>query len=182
MSDEIFYVFGWIGIYAPMALGAMGSTIGCAIPGQTACGAMLDVEGGYARFIGVSAMPSSQTIYGIVVMFSLQNAATDSASGQVVMTAQNAYGIFAIGALLGVALLLSGLYQGRCCAAAINASKSKPAIFGLSLAPAGIVEGFAVFAFVFALLLSGALPTPTPAEGANAAAQLGQFMTDVMLG
>ena len=60
-------------MYAPMALGAIGSVIGCAIPGQTACGAMLDVESGYGRFVGVAAMPSSQTIYGIVVMFTLQN-------------------------------------------------------------------------------------------------------------
>ena len=29
---------------------------------------------------------------------------------------------------------------------------------GLSLAPAAIVEGFAVFAFVFALVLAGAIP------------------------
>ena len=160
MSDDVIYLMGWIGMYAPMALGAMGSTIGCAIPGQTACGAMLDVESGYGRFVGVSAMPSSQTIYGIVVMFSLQNAATAAESQQVVLTAENAYGVFAIGLLVGIALLVSGIYQGRCCASAINASKSKPAIFGLSVAPAGIVEGFAVFAFVFALVLSGSLPTP----------------------
>ncbi len=75
MSDEVVYLLGWIGMYAPMALGAIGSMVGCAIAGQTACGAMLDVESGYGRFIGVSAMPSSQTIYGIVVMFTLQAAA-----------------------------------------------------------------------------------------------------------
>ena len=97
MGDDMVYLFGWVGIYAPMALGAIGSVIGCAIPGQTACGAMLDVDSGYGRFVGVSAMPSSQTIYGIVVMFTLQNAATDPGSGQVVLTAQNAYGIFAMG-------------------------------------------------------------------------------------
>ncbi|MFV1967460.1 MAG: ATP synthase subunit C [Pirellulaceae bacterium] len=158
MTGDMVYLLGWMGMYAPMAMGAIGSIIGCAIPGQTACGAMLDVDSGYGRFIGVSAMPSSQTIYGIVVMFTLQNAATDSDSGQVVLTSQNAYGIFAIGVLVGLVLLLSAIYQGRCCAAAINASKSKPAIFGLSVAPAAIVEGFAVFAFVFALVLCGSMP------------------------
>ena len=162
MNDEVIYLLGWIGMYAPMALGAIGSTIGCAIPGQTACGAMLDVESGYGRFVGVAAMPSSQTIYGIVVMFTLQNAATTEA-GELLLTAQNAGGIFGIGVLAGLALLFSGLYQGRCCAASINASKSKPEIFGLSVAPAGIVEGFAVFAFVFALVLSGSIPAPAAA-------------------
>lgn len=171
MSDNLVYLLGWAGMYAPMALGAIGSIIGCAIPGQTACGAMLEVESGHGRFVGVSAMPSSQTIYGIVVMFTLQNAAQDS-SGAVALTPHNAFGIFAIGSLVGLALLLSAIYQGRCCAAAINASKNKPEIFGLSVAPAAIVEGFAVFAFVFALVLSGAISsvdeepaaTPAPAQ------------------
>ena len=151
------YLMGWTGMYAPMALGAIGSMIGCAIPGQTACGAMLDVEGGYGRFIGVSAMPSSQTIYGIVVMFTLQ-AAASTEDGQLVLNAQNAGALFAIGVLAGLALLISAVYQGRCLSSSINASKAKPEVFGLSIAPAAIIEGFAVFAFVFALVLSGALP------------------------
>jgi V/A-type H+-transporting ATPase subunit K len=157
MNEWVVYLLGWAGLYAPMALGAIGSMIGCAIAGQTACGAMLDVEGGYGRFIGLSAMPSSQTIYGVVVMFTLQAAATNP-DGQLVFNAQNAGAMFAIGVLAGLALLVSAAYQGRCCASSINATKSKPEIFGLSIAPAAIVEGFAVFAFVFALVLSGSLP------------------------
>ena len=39
-----------------------------------------------------------------------------------------------------------------------NASKSKAEVFGLSITPAAIVEGFAVFAFVFALIVSGTIP------------------------
>jgi V/A-type H+-transporting ATPase subunit K len=31
-------------------------------------------------------------------------------------------------------------------------------VFGISLAPAALIEGFAVFAFVFALVLAGRLP------------------------
>lgn len=149
--NEFMLLLGWVGIYAPTALGGIGSIMGCAIGGQTACGAMLDVEGGYGRFVGVAAMPSSQMIYGIVVMFALQRDVTPEVAG----------GLFGIGVLSGLALMLSGIYQGRCCASAISASKNKPEIFGLSIAPAAIVEGFAVFAFVFALVLSGSLPQAT---------------------
>lgn len=148
MTDTLVSLLGWAGIYAPTALGAVGSVIGCAIAGQTACGAMLDVESGYGRFVGISAMPSSQMIYGIVVMFTLERQVTPEAAGA----------LFAIGMLCGVALMCSAIYQGRCCASAINASKAKPEVFGLSVAPAAIVEGFAVFAFVFALVLANNLP------------------------
>jgi V/A-type H+-transporting ATPase subunit K len=163
MSDDIVYLLGWLGMYAPMALGAIGSMIGCAVAGQTACGALLDVESGYGRYIGVSAMPSSQTIYGIVVMFTLQNAVT--ADGNLALSAENGPALFALGVLSGLALLISAVYQGRCCSSSINASKSKTEIFGLSIAPAAIVEGFAVFAFVFALVLAGALPAAGAAAG-----------------
>jgi V/A-type H+-transporting ATPase subunit K len=132
---------------------------------------MLDVEGGYGRFVGVTAMPSSQTIYGIVVMFTLQNAATTE-EGQLVLNAQNAGGIFGIGVLAGLALLASAVYQGRTLSSAINASKSKPEVFGLSIAPASIIEGFAVFAFVFALVLSGALPEVKSAESSESTTRI----------
>ncbi len=147
--ESLILVLGWAGMFAPIALGAIGSMIGCARAGQAACGAMLDLEGGYGRFVGVSAMPSSQTIYGIVVMFSLR------ARG---ITAASAPGLAGIGVLTGAALLTSAVMQGACCASAIHVSKSKPEVFGLSIAPAAIVEGFAVFAFVFALEASANIP------------------------
>jgi V/A-type H+/Na+-transporting ATPase subunit K len=146
--SELIVVLGWIGIYGVMALGAIGSIIGCAVAGQAAIGAMLEVEGGYGKFVGVSAMPSTMIIFGIVVMFSLNRA----------VTAENGGALFAIGALAGIALLLCGVWQGRAVASCIAASKDKPEIFGLSLAPAAIVEGYAVFIFVFALVLAGSIP------------------------
>ncbi len=142
------FILGWIGIFAPIALGAVGSMVGCSRAGQAACGAMLETESGYGRYVGLSAMPSSQTIYGIVVTLILSRP----------LTLQNAPGIFAIGMLVGIALLASGYTQGDALAAAISASKNKTEIFGLSIAPAAIIEGFAVFAFVFALVLVGSLP------------------------
>lgn len=157
MGDSFWLMLGWAGIYAPLALGAIGSILGCSAAGQAACGAMLDVETGYGRLVGLSALPSSQTIYGIVVMLSLNR--------EVSIT--SAPGLFAIGVLCGVALFFSAWYQGKCCASAIHATKNKPEIFGLSAAPAAIVEGFAVFAFIFALIIAGGLPAAAAVAGAG---------------
>ncbi|MGD8861700.1 MAG: ATP synthase subunit C [Myxococcales bacterium] len=133
-----------IGTIAPLALGAIGSIIGCARAGQAAIGALLETESGHGKYIGLSAMPSSQTIYGIVVSLSFDR--LDASAGPAV---------FGAGVLTGLALLASAAYQGNCCASAVNAAKNKPEIFGISIAPAAIVEGFAVFVFVFALVLTG---------------------------
>lgn len=151
MESFIILGLGWAGIFLPTALGAIGSILGCARAGQAACGALLDVESGHGRLVGVSALPSSQTIYGIVVTMQLDRVVSEAA----------APGLFAIGLLTGLALLFSAILQGSCCASAINATKTKPEVFGLSLAPAAIVEGFAVFAFIFALIVGRGIPGAT---------------------
>ena len=128
-------------------MGAIGSILGCFRAGQAAAGALLEVDSGYGRYVAVSAMPSSQSIYGIVIMLTLQRD----------VTLLNSPALFAIGVLSGIALMISGIYQGESCASAIQVSKEKPEIFGLSIAPAAIVEGAAVFTFVFALVLAGSI-------------------------
>lgn len=146
--NELVLALGWSGIYSPMAIGAIGSSIGCAIAGQAGIGAMLETESGYGRYIGLSALPSSVVIYGIVIMFTLNRD----------VTPENAGALFGIGLFSGLAFLYAGIWQGKSCASAINAFKEKPEIFGLSIAPAAIIEGFAVFAFVFALVVSAGIP------------------------
>ncbi|KTD10817.1 V-type ATP synthase subunit K [Legionella gratiana] len=145
--NELMVLFGWVGIFAPMALATAGSICGCAIAGQAAVGVMLDTDSGYGKYIGVSVLPSTQAIMGIVIMFTLNRTVTPQIAG----------GLFGIGLLAGIALMICAIQQGYCCASAINATKNKPEIFGLSIAPAAIVEGFAVFIFVFALVLSNGI-------------------------
>nr|WP_293093808.1 ATP synthase subunit C [Okeania sp. SIO2F4] len=97
------------------------------------------LKGGYGRFVGLSALPSSMSIYGIVVMFALNRPT---------IAPEAAGGLFGIGLGAGLGFLLTAVYQGLACASAIAAAKDKAEIFGLALAPAAIVEGFAVFALV----------------------------------
>jgi V/A-type H+-transporting ATPase subunit K len=49
--------------------------------------------------------------------------------------------------------MFSSIYQGKCAVTAIQASAKQPAIYGKTIAALGIVESFALFAFVFALML-----------------------------
>src|SRR6266481_8779117 len=102
MDANITTLMGWIGIYGPVALASIGSAIGCTRAGKAACGALMEVDGGYGRYIGLSVLPSSIAIYGIVIMFALNRT----------VVAANAIPLFSIGALVGVALIFIAILQG----------------------------------------------------------------------
>jgi V/A-type H+-transporting ATPase subunit K len=106
---------------------------------------MSRVEENHGKFIGMSAVASSQAIFGFVLMLLMKNSL---AAGT--LSPLSAIGI---GVSVGLALLFSGIYQGLCAASGIQAAAKQPAIIGKCFAALGIVESFALFAFVFALLL-----------------------------
>lgn len=143
--DSLIIFFGWVGLFATLVLPAIGSTIACTRAGQAAVGAMLEVNGGYGRFIGVSAMPSSHIIFGVVMMMVLKGGG---------VTPERALALGVVGILAGITMLLIAVLQGECAATAINVSKSKPEVFGMSMAPGAIVEGFAIFVLVFTLVIA----------------------------
>jgi len=139
--------FSMIGPAIVLGLGCLGSSIGCGIAGMACHGVMSKVDEGHGKFIGLSAMPSSQSIYGFVLMILMKNAI-------IAGTLSPISGI-GIGISVGMAILASSVFQGKCAATAIQASAKQPGIFGKTFAALGIVESFALFAFVFALLLLG---------------------------
>ena len=138
--------FGMIGPAIVLGLGCIGSAIGCGIAGMATHAVMSRVEEGHGKFIGMSAMPSSQSVYGFVLMILMKNKINEGN-----LTALNAIGI---GTFVGLALLFSAVYQGMCAASGVQAAAKQPAILGKCLAALGIVESFALFAFVFGLLLT----------------------------
>lgn len=143
---HIMMILAWLGIYGSMAIGGIGSMIGCSIAGKSAAGALLEVESGYAKFVGVAAMPASQIIYGFIVMLQLL---------EIERTLDNASAIAVIGITAGIALLFNAVLQGRVIASAIKVTKAKPDVFTFSVIPAAVVEGFAVFVLIFALIVMG---------------------------
>lgn len=137
--------FSMIGPAIVLGLGCLGSSIGCAIAGMASHGVMTHVDEGHGKFIGLSALPSSQAIYGFVLMILM--------AGKIRAGTLPPLTALGVGASVGVALLFCAIYQGKVVATAIQAAAKQPAIFGKCAAAAGIVETFALFAFVFSLLI-----------------------------
>lgn len=137
--------FSMIGPGISLGLSCLGSSIGCGIAGMASHGVMTHVDEGHGKFIGLSAMPASQSIYGFVLMLLMKNAIRAET-----VSAMSAVGI---GFFVGLAIMFSAIFQGKAAATAIQASAKQPAIYGKTWAAVAFIEAFALFAFVFALLL-----------------------------
>jgi V/A-type H+-transporting ATPase subunit K len=134
-----------IGPAIAMGLGCIGSSIGCGVAGMACHAIMSRVEEGHAKFIALSAIPSSQSIYGLILMVMMKAA--------IKAGTLTGLGGIGIGLFVGLALLASSIYQGKCCVTAIQAAAKQPAIYGKTFVSITIIESFALFAFVFAILL-----------------------------
>lgn len=141
---------GSLGPAAAIGLSAAGSAVGCGIAGMATHGVMTRTDEGHGKYLGMSAAPSSQTIYGFVLMILL--------NGQLQATPHNSIAIFAIGLFCGIGIMVSAIFQGKACATGILASVKKPALFGKSFMAVGIVESFALFAMIGGILSMAILP------------------------
>ncbi len=137
--------FNMAGPAIALGLSLIGSSIGCYIAGAASHAAMSRTEEGHGKFIGMSAAPSSQSIYGFLEMLLMSKAIQAG-------TLSPLSGVF-IGLFAGGAIMLSSIYQGKVCATGIQASLKEPSIFGKCFAAIGIIESVSLFAFVFSLLI-----------------------------
>lgn len=137
--------FNMVGPALVLGLGCIGSSIGCGIAGMASHAVMSRVEEGHGQFIGMSAMPASQAIYGFVLMILMK--------GSIATGSLSPLSAIGIGISVGLALLFSSMYQGMCAASGIQAVAKQPSIFGKCFLALAIIESFSLFAFVFAILL-----------------------------
>jgi V/A-type H+-transporting ATPase subunit K len=137
--------FDVVGPALVLGLSSIGSSIGCGIAGMASHAVMARIDEGHGKMIGMSAMPSSQSIYGFILMLLMNTAIKDGSLSPL--------GGVGIGLFMGLAFAASSIMQGKCCATGIQASAKQPGVYGKAFAAIGIVESFALFAFVFSLLL-----------------------------
>lgn len=128
-----------------LGLSCAGSCLGCYIAGAASHAAMSRVEEGHGKFIGMSAAPTSQLIYGFILMLMMSRA--------IIAGTLSPFNAVAIGTGAGIPIMLSAIYQGKVCATGIQATLKQPSVFGKCFAAIGIIESVALFAFVFALLI-----------------------------
>jgi V/A-type H+-transporting ATPase subunit K len=134
----------FIGYVSALTFGAFGSALGIGIAGMAAVGAWKKcfVQNKPAPFLLVAfaGAPLSQTIYGMILMNAILNAANTDATAKLFT-----------GVLGGIGIGLSALFQGKIGANGCDALGETGKGFGNYIMVVGIIETVALFVMVFLL-------------------------------
>ncbi|MGN0421903.1 MAG: V-type ATP synthase subunit K [Lachnospiraceae bacterium] len=140
----------FVGMAAALGLSASGSAFGAGFAGMASVGAWKKcyASGKPAPFIMIafSGAPLTQTIYGFLLMNFIKSAVASGGDAGLA---------FGVGVFGGLAIGLSGLFQGKCAAAAADALGATGKGTANYFIVVGIVETVALFTLVFSLLLLG---------------------------
>ena len=88
-------ILAYVGVALMVGLAGIASSIGTAICGQTAVGAMKKNGGAFGSYMILSALPGSQGLYGFVCFFMVQTLLTPE------ITMLQAAAVFGAGLLVG---------------------------------------------------------------------------------
>ncbi len=137
------------GIAAIMA--GVGSIIGIGYPGRAAAGVLSEDPSKFGSLFLLVVLPGTQGFYGFVAAFLI--------IGNIANVTTSAQGLQLLVAALPIAFtgLLSGIHQGKVCAAGVNlvAKRPKEAMKGVIFA--AMVETYAVLGLLITFFLNNSV-------------------------
>lgn len=146
---ELNLILAYLGIFMMVGVSGIGSAYGLFYTGQAAIGAMRKDPTQMGKYIGLSALPSSQGLYGFIGYFF----AVDKINPE--MTFQTAIGILILGLLLGIVGLATANRQGRILANGIAATADGHNVFAVTMVMAVFPELYAILALLVSILVLG---------------------------
>ncbi len=150
-------MLAYLGVALMVGLTGIGSSIGVTIAGNACVGSMKKNPDALGQYIGLSALPSSQGLYGFVGFFLASGLIQKLVAGNA-MTTLAGWAIFFAGLALGVVGCYSALRQAKVCANGIQAIGAGHNVFGATMVMAVFPELYAILALLVAILIFGSVP------------------------
>ena len=145
------FILAYVGVALMVGLSGTGSVYGLAICGNAVVGSLKKRPEALGTYILLSALPSTQGIYGFVGYFLIQGFLVES------MTALQGAAIFAAGLTMGLVCLLSAIRQGEICANGIAATGSGHNVTAGTMIMAAFPEFYAILSLLVLILISGTI-------------------------
>lgn len=144
-------VLAYIGIGIMVGLSGIGSIYGVSISGNAAVGAMKKDPDSFGNYMVLSALPSTQGLYGFVAFFVMSGAVIPGMNWAV------AAAVFGAGLAMGLSGLFSGIRQGQVCANGIAAIGSGHKVFGNTMILGVFPELYAILGLLVVILINNSL-------------------------
>ncbi len=155
---------GWtvLGAMIALSLGGVGSAWGISTAAGQGAGVLSEKPSLFGKVFLLILLPGTQGLYGMVYAFLV--ATFTGIAGDITRAQSLTPGIGIalgfVGAFLGLVLLMSAKYQGETAAAAINLVAKKEDQFGRGIILPALVETYAVFGLLVAILMLNWLIVP----------------------
>lgn len=144
-------MLSWLGIALAVGLTGIGSALGTTICGNAVVGALKKNPDPLGQYLGLSALPSSQGLYGFIAFFMMKNKVQELlAAGS--LTSPVAWALFASGLALGVVGFYSAYRQAQVCANGIQAVGAGHNVFVGTMVMAVFPELYAILGLLVSLL------------------------------
>ena len=137
-------ILGYLGLGLVLALAGIGSSIGTTTAGNAAEGALKRKPEASGSYLLLSALPSTQGIYGFVAFFIMLGRFTSGTISGLLC--------FGVGISVGVACLISGIRQGQVCANGIVGVSQGHNVVTNTLIYAALPEFYAILGLVGAIM------------------------------
>lgn len=151
MDSSVMMALAKAGGLAALGLAAVGSAIGAGLAGASSIGAWKKcyAQGKAAPFILITFIgaPLSQTIYGMILMTTINGIAADPEKAAISWASSIFCGIFG-----GIGMGVSAWFQGKAGAAGADALAETGQGFGNYLMTLGVIETVALFVLVFSMM------------------------------
>lgn len=148
---ELNLLLSYLGIALMVGLSGIGSSLGLYNCGQSVTGAMRKDPTQMGKYIGLSALPSSQGLYGFIgYFFSINLVKPD-------MPMQTALAILLCGTMLGVVGWVTADRQSKILANGIAATADGHEVFASTMVMAVFPELYAILALLVNILIYGML-------------------------
>lgn len=144
-------LLAYLGIALMVGLTGIGSAYGVTICGNAVVGAMKKNPDLLGTYIALSALPSSQGLYGFVGYFMLKDFLVAGISPF------TAAAVFGAGLGMGLVGLFSSIRQAQVCANGIAAVGSGHNVFGATMVMAVFPELYAILGLLVLILIQGTL-------------------------
>ena len=139
-------------------LGFIGSAIGMGLAGKAGSAVLSERPELFGRVILIQALPGSQGVYGLVGAFLILNFdGLMGGEGEEVISVAEGFQYLMVGMPIGLAGILSGIYQGSVSATGMSLIAQNESLTAQAIILSAMVETWAIFGLLMSFILLTAM-------------------------